>query len=255
MKQKNNAVIITLIIVAGVVILGLIGYAFLKSVNPSQRDSVSVSGQSTIEVTPDLITIYFSVEEIADTSKEAEDAVSEKVNRLTNNLIAEGFERSEIKTQNFNIYPEYEWKNNGERELVGYRATHSLKIEFSAQETDKIGDVIDAGTDADARISYINFELSEELQQQEKAKAIKLAAQDAKIKAEAIAEGFGMQVGKLQAVSMSEFGYTPWNLYSARGGMEMAVADVAEEAKMQTASITPSDREVSAYVTAVYKLK
>ena len=83
-----------------------------------------------------------------------------------------------------------------------------------------------------------------------------MAAQDAKIKAEAIAEGFGMEVGKLQSVSMSEFGYTPWNLYTARAaGMDMAVEEVAADAKMETASITPSEREVSAYVSAVYKLK
>lgn len=254
MKQRNNAVIITLIVVIGVVVLGLVGFSVLSSFNPSQEDAVTVSGQSTIEVTPDLITIYFNVEETADTSKEAEDAVSEKVNRLTNNIIAEGFDREEIKTQNFNIYPEYEW-TRGERELIGYKATHSLKVEFSTEKTDKIGDVIDAGTDADAMISYINFELSEELQQQEKANAIKMASQDARIKAEAIAEGFGMEVGKLQSVSMSEFGYSPWNLYTARAGMDMAVEEVAADAKMQTASITPTDKEVSAYVTAVYKLK
>ena len=254
MQKKNNAVMITLIIVAGLVILGLVGFSVVKSMNPYQEDAVTVSGQSTIEVTPDLISVYFSVEEIADTSKEAEDVVSEIVNRLTNNLIAEGFERGEVKTQSFNIYPEYSW-DKGEREEIGFKATYSLKVEFSSEDSSKLGDVIDAGTDAEARISYINFELSEELQQQEKAKAIKMAAQDAKMKAEAMADGFGLRVGKLQSVSMSEFGYQPWNLYSARGGMDMAVAEVAEEAKMQTVSITPTDKDVSAYVTAVYKLK
>ena len=239
MKQKNNGVVIALIVVVGIVILGLVGILTFKSmVNPVPKDSVTVSGQSTIDVTPDLITIYFSVEEVADTSKEAEDAVSERVNRLTNNLIAEGFSRDEIKTQNFNIYPEYDWTDKG-REEIGYRATHSLKVEFSSQETDKIGDVIDAGTDAEAMISYINFELSDELQQEKKAEAIKMAAQDAKIKAEAIAEGFGMEVGKLQSVSMSEFGYTPWNLYTARAaGMDMAVEEVAADAKIGLHSIT-----------------
>ena len=254
MQKKNNGVIIALIIVVGIVILGLVGFSVVKSFNPMQEDAVTVSGQSTIEVTPDLVAVYFNVEEIEDTSKEAEDAVSEIVNRLTNNIIAEGFERKDVKTQSFNIYPEYEWKN-GERKEIGYKATHSLKVEFSTEDASKLGDIIDAGTDAGARINYINFELSDELQQEEKAKAIKMAAQDAKIKAEAMADGFGLKVGKLQSVSMSEFGYQPWNLYSARGGNDLAVAEVAEEAKMQTASITPTDKEVSAYVTAVYKLK
>ena len=51
-----------------------------------------------------------------------------------------------------------------------------------------------------------------------------MAAQDAKVKAGAIAEGFDMKVGKLQSVSMSEFGYQPWNLYSSRGGVAMMEA-------------------------------
>ncbi len=251
-QNHNKGVTITLIIVAGIVILGLLGYSAINSLNPYKDDAVTVSGQSSIEVTPDLITVYFNIEEVADTSKQAEDAVSEKVNRLTNNIISEGFSRDEIKTQNFNIYPEYSWKN-GERQENGYKATQSLKVEFSAQETDRIGDVIDAGTESEAMISYINFELSDKLQQDKKAEAIKLAAQDAKVKAEAMAEGFGLKVGKLQSVSMSEFGYQPWNVYSSRGGM--AVMEVADEAKMQTTSITPGDKDVSAYVTAVYKLK
>ena len=107
-----NQPIIIGYIVAGIIILGLLGYSLVNSMNPYKDDAVTVSGQSTIEVTPDLITVYFNIEEVAETSKEAEDAVSEKVNRLTNNIIAEGFSRRSNKkfiqfinniNSNFNI--------------------------------------------------------------------------------------------------------------------------------------------------------
>jgi len=252
MQMKiSRQVQITLVIVLGVVILALIGYSLINSLNPYSKNSVSVSGQSTIDVTPDLITIYFNVQTKGETSKIAEDENSEITNNLISNILANGFVREDIKTQNYNIYPEYNWEN-GERELIGYIATHSLKIEFSTDNTEKIGDVIDAGTNAGAGISYINFELSETLQQQYKSQAIELAAQDARLKAEAIATGFNKKVGKLVSVSMSEFGYSPWNLYSSRG---LGVEEDSAEAKTITADIQPSEQEVSAYVNAVYKLR
>lgn len=249
--KLHKSVQITLIVVVGVVVLFLIASSLIKSFSPfqSKGDTVQVNGQSTIEVTPDLITLYYNVQTQGETSKEAEDSNSVIVNDLISQVVQLGFGEEDLKTQNFNIYPEYDWKS-GSQELIGYRATHSLKIELSTDKISLIGDLIDAGTSSGSGISYINFELSDELQQEYKAEAIKLAAGDAKIKAEAIAEGFDKKVGKLVSVSMNDFGYYPWRAYDFEAsGVEIAVA------KEEATSITPSEREVTAYVNAVYQLK
>ena len=119
-----------------------------------------------------------------------------------------------MKTENFNIYPEYNY-NGGTQTLIDYKATNSLKIELSIDKKDKIGSVIDAGTNAGAGISYINFELTPALQQQAKAQAIENASVDARTKAEALANGFNKKLGRLVSVSLDQFNYNPWPIYAS----------------------------------------
>jgi uncharacterized protein YggE len=244
-KEMHNSVKITLIIVATVVFLTLIIAYIVKS--DSTANTIQVNGQATEKVTPDLITVYFNVETKGTTSSEAEDANTLIVNILKSSIVALGFNEEDIKTENYNIYPEYDYKTKTNK---GYHATHSLKIEFSTEEKDKIGDVIDAGTNSGAGISYINFELSPSLEQEYKAEAIKTASEDAKVKAEAIASGFDKKLGRLVSVSLDNFNYYPWRVYSASG-----ISEDGAEAKEAVTSITPSEREVTAYVTAIYKLR
>lgn len=240
---------IALIIVAGIILLTLILIFTLTSVFSSSKDSLQVNGQSIIQVTPDLLTLNYNVETQGKTSKEAEDLNSDIVNELIYQVVQLGFDKADLKTQDFNIYPEYDWQS-GEQKLIGYKATHSLKIELAIDETNKAGELIDAGTNAGAGISYINFELSPELEQEYKAKAIKLAAQDAKIKVQAIAEGFDKKVGRLVSVSLSEFNYYPWRMYDA-----MESGGSVTMAKEAVSNIQPSEKEVTASVSAVYKLR
>jgi uncharacterized protein YggE len=244
----DKAISITLIIVLGIVVLAGIGYMSFSLLFPS-TNTITGNGQATIEAIPDLVKVYFNVETQGDTSKEAKDENAEIVDDLITNIIKKGFERKDIQTLNFNIYPEYSWED-GEREIIGYKATHSIIVELSTDNTDKIGDVIDGGVDAGANINYINFELSQEKENEYKAEAIKFAAEDARIKAEALADGLGKKLGKLVSVSDSSFGYSPWRIYEASGTME----DV-EMAKQESTNIQPGEQEISARVTARFKIK
>ncbi len=256
MLKLQKSVQITLIISIAVIILVVVGVAYFKS--NSTEDTIRVNGEAIEKATPDLITVYFSVDTKGNTSKEAESANSLIVNKLKDYIIALGFSEEDIKTENFNIYPEYDYPTydyDKERKLTGYRAVHSLKIQFSTDEKDKIGSVIDSGASAGAGINYINFELSPSLEQQYKAAAIKTASEDARIKAEAIALGFNKKIGRLVSVSLDSFNYYPTRLYdsSSAGGSDGMIQ--AESAKSAVASITPSEQDISAYVTAVYKLR
>ena len=163
MKNKNmeNSVKITGIIVLGIVFLALLGTYVIFQVSPVSGNTINAEGVSQIKAVPDLVTIYFNVETKGTTSADATQKNSEIVDNLITNLVKLGLERKEIVTQNFNVYPDYSWVN-GQRKEEGYRATHSIKVEISTDRTDKIGQIIDAGVNAGAIISYINFELSVE---------------------------------------------------------------------------------------------
>ncbi|MCL5018300.1 MAG: SIMPL domain-containing protein [Candidatus Pacearchaeota archaeon] len=244
-KEMHNSIKITLIIVATIAVLSIAGMIFYQS-NFSSTNTISVNGQGVEKAVPDLVSVYFSVDTKNSTSKQAEDANSLIVSRLRSYIVSLGFSEEDLKTVNYNIYPDYDYTTG---KTSGYRASHSLSISFSVSEKDKITGVIDAGTTAGAGISYINFELSPQLEQQYKATAIQTASEDARVKAEAIAEGFNKNLGRLVSVSLDSFNYYPTRVYDAA---ESGAS--SEEAKTTVAGITPSETEVSAYVTAVYRL-
>jgi hypothetical protein len=246
MHKLDKSVQITLIIVGTIILLAIAGIILFKS--NSTENTITIQGEAITKVAPDLITVYFNIETKGGTSKEASDANSLISNLLKNNIVALGFSENELKTENYNIYPEYDYSNG--QKFLDYKATNSLKIEISIEEKEKLGNLIDAGTNAGAGISYINFELTPLLQQQAKSEAIETASEDARIKAESLAKGFNKKLGRLVSVSLNQFNYYPWNVYtSSRAG----VAEAAD-AKIAATNINPSDQEVSAYITAVYKL-
>lgn len=240
--KMDKSVQITGIIVLGFIIFTLI---VINSSGVSSKNTISVSGTSTIDVMPDLVGVYFNVDTQAATANEAGDKNSVIVTNLKDSLIALGFEEKDIQTQGYSIYPEYNYQTNT---VKGYRATHTIKVEIPANQTSKIGRVVDAGLDSGAGIGYINFELSQENQNKYKAEAMKLAAQDATAKAEGVAEGLGKNLGSLVSVSINDYNYVPWLAYDAAGASSSAV-------KEATTSITPSEQQVSASVTAVFKIR
>ena len=241
--KLNKSSEITLIIVVGAIILGLI---WMNSGGSSYNNTISVSGQATIDVMPDLVSVYFNVDTQGATADEASDKNTEIVNALTSAMISLGFEESDLKTQGFSVYPEYNYPSNT---VKGYRATHSLKIELPA-DSEKIGDVVSSGLDSGAGISYINFELTQESQNAYKAESMKLAAQDATSKAEAVAEGLDKSLGSLVSVSVDSYDYYPWMARDFSGG-SVSSAEIKEDA----ASITPSEQQISSTVTAVFKIR
>lgn len=240
----------TIVIMIGLVAIGLLGFLIYSNLAPI--NVVTGDGLASIKAVPDLISVYFSVDTTGTTSAIATEKNTEIVDELVTELIKQGFERSEIQTTGFNVYPDYDYSSSGNPTLKGYRATHSITVKMSSSDTNKIGDVVDAGVSAGAGISYINFELSQEKQNQYKAQALKEAAEDARLKASSIAEGLGKKLGKLVSTSESSFNYYPWNVYEARGGVASMDASAV---KAETMNIVPGEQDVTANVRATFKIR
>jgi uncharacterized protein len=217
------------------------------------KTPITSNGVSQLTVDPDLVSIYFNVETNASTAKEAKDLNNEIVDKVVASLIREGFDRKEIETMNFNVYEDIQWTYDGKtskRVSNGYKASYTIRVKFSTEDRDKIGSAIDAGIDNGAMLSYINFELSKELENKFKAEALKSATQDAKIKASAMAEGLGAKIGDIISVTNYDFGYSPWLAYDNRA---TAMVEV-DSAKVAT-SIQPRNQNINAQVTVSFELK
>ena len=255
MKKENSAIVITCIIAVVVLIIAILAISRFGGVNPASGKSVTVEGVSTIKALPDVISVYFSIETKGTTSAEAKDANTKIYDDLVEQLTIAGFNESALKTESFNVYPNTYWDTpSGKQKTDGFIATHSLKLELTSEQSEKLSPAIDAGVKAGAGISYINFELSQKAQNDYKAQALKEASQDATIKADAIASGFNKKAGKLLSVQVNSFNYYPWNAYTSMDASGRAPTDIAL-AKETAMNINPSEQDVTASITATFRLE
>jgi uncharacterized protein len=252
-KHKSNAVAITAIIVGAVIFLAIFGTLVIPMFSTS-TNTMTVEGDSTIKVMPDLVAVYFNIQTNGTTSSAANTANTAIYNSLKTSLEALGFTDSQIGTDSYNIYPNIIYDNTGQSTNQGFVATHVVKLEFSANNTNQLSSVIDAGTNAGAGISTINFELSQALQNQYKVQALQTASQDAKTKADAVAAGFGKSTGALVSVSVDNFNYYPWPIYAAPGSGTVTPAMANAGAKAATMNLAPTTQDVTASVSATYRL-
>lgn len=246
----EKSVQMTLIIAGTILILGLLFMSLIGRAIPDLQNTISSSGDAEVQVTPDVVSIYLAISELGETTQEAKDSADAIYEDIVTRLVRKGLDKNEITTQNYDINEDYSWINNNQK-LNGYRVTHSLKISFPSEDSDLISDVLDIAVDSGASFSYINFELSQELENEYKAQALLLATEDAKGKAEAIAEGLDKDLGKLVSVSTDHFYYEPWKAYDYALGGEL----VSEAVESRVTEIIPSERTVSARITVVYKIK
>ncbi len=247
MKKENTPIVVTSIIAGVILVIALAALLILGNQGPSNENIMNVQGLSTIKVLPDKVSIYFNIQTNGTTTAEANDANTAIYNKLHDALLAQGFNDSDIGTQSFNVYPNT-YYDNGKTVDEGFIASHILKVELSANDTTRLSSIVDDGINVGAGISSIDFELSQSLQNKYKAQAIELASQDAETKAEALAAGFGKSVGSLVSVSVDNYNYAPWVVYSAGSGV------AAPEVMKTVANIQPTEQDVTASVTATYKL-
>ena len=242
--EGKHVVIVALIIGLAIVIVGLLAYQGFSGVG-GNKQTVSANGVSEINAEPDLVVVYFNAQATGSSAEKVRDDVAEIIANLESNL-ASVVNADEIETENFNIYPNYNYQS-GRNEIISYTATHSIKV--SSENFDNAGKIVDEGVNAGALISYINFELTEEHESELKKQAIKAATEDAREKAEAIAEGLNAKLGKVVSVSTSDFSYYPYRYYDFAEG-----ASTADAVKAAT-DISPRDINVNSNVQVIYEIR
>lgn len=243
-KKMNNRIIIAIVIIG---ILAVGGYLLFNA-----GAEVSAQGVSSITATPDRVSVYLSLQSRADTAEAAKNGLDTIHDKTLTELVKLGLERKEIQTANYNIYPDYDY-TGGNPKIKGYVASEDIVIKLD--KFDKVASIVDAAVDSGSLVSSINFELSQEKQNEYKAQALKLAGEDARAKAEATAEGFGKHLGRLVSVNSQNFYYPGPIAYYAKGG-EAGVASASDISAVREAAmnIAPKDLEVTASIDARYKL-
>ncbi|MCX6711416.1 MAG: SIMPL domain-containing protein [Candidatus Woesearchaeota archaeon] len=240
--EKNNWLIGVLVL--ALVVISIAFVYFNKSGGTTNQQTITASGTSTITAVPDEASVYVSINTLEKTTEESKNkntAISDAVLNAIKKLNIQ----KDIETTNYNIYPEYDW-SSGQQELKGYRTTNTIKV--STKYFDDLGAIVDTAVKAGATgVDSINFELSKDQQNKIKREALANATEDAKLKAEAIANGLNAKLGKVISVTENSYNYIPYPLF--RGG---AVADAE---KAVSTSIEPQNLDITATVNVVYQIK
>ena len=210
--------------------------------------TVSVSASATISVIPDSASFSITAESTEPTTEEARNASSLMTEKAVEILKDEfGITEESFTTDFMQISPYYEWVD-GQRTLVGQKATQKLSIVLSGDNLSKVGKVYDRLSVLDgisiSSVSYSKLDTTEEVRNvREK------AAEESLKKAEAYAKGVGKRVGEVISISDGS-GVSDTTVTYNSPKLMMA------EASMDYASTTiyQSDVTLSDSVTVVFTL-
>jgi uncharacterized protein len=196
---------------------------------------ITVTGVGTITSVPNEASFTIGVQTQGPTAREALAANSEQMRRVVAAVKAAGVAKSDIKTQDVSVSANYA----DEGRIDGYSARNSVLV--TIRNLSKAGPILDAASNAGANEVYGPM-LSRSDEDELQAKALRGAVEDARKKAEVLAEAAGLRLGRV--TSMTEgFAGAPQPYYE--GAMRLAKTD---------APIEPGTQDTQATVTVTFAI-
>jgi hypothetical protein len=171
--------------------------------SPAAPRAITVVGEGTVSLEPDLATINVGAEARADTVSEAKAEVDAQMEAIAAALQEAGVEEKDIQTSHYSIYYEQEPMavapgESAPRNRGGYRVSNMVRV--TVRDVDKAGEVLDAVVKAGAnQVAGVNFTVSDESTWQSEARAKAMA--DARSRAQELAELAEVELGQVLSVS------------------------------------------------------
>jgi len=184
---------------------------------------ISVTGEATISVAPDLAEIDGGVTTEAKTAREASDANNAAMGKVLLALKGAGVDEKDFQTSRLSLQPQNAPNRTGPSSIVSYRANNRVTIRL--RDVTKVASVIDTLVGAGANeLGGINFMVSQASKLLDDAREQAIA--DARRKAEIYAKAVGVTLGAPLGIS-EEGSPGPMPFRKMVGGMA-AAAPVAQ---------------------------
>lgn len=209
--------------------------------------TIHVKGSGSVTAEPDIASLNLGVSVERESVAEAREVAASSMTALIETLKANGVEENDIITQNFSIYPQYNY-SEGERKLRGYRVNNT--VQAKVKELDSLSDVIDDAAEAgedNIVLNSIHFMIEDTSPLQEQARA--LAVKNAAAKANTIAEASGVTLGKPVTITENSYYESPPIPYA------VAESAFADESGRTSTPIASGELTVTINVTVVYEIE
>jgi hypothetical protein len=178
---------------------GLLAAPALAQVAPVA--TISVSGEASVSVPPDLAQIDAGVSTEARTAREASEANNTTMGKVLLALKGAGIEEKDYQTSRLSLQPQYAPNRSGPNAVAGYRAANRVTVKL--RDVSKVASTIDILVGAGANeLGGISFMVSAASKLLDDAREQAIA--DARRKAEIYARAAGVTLGS--PVSISEEG-------------------------------------------------
>ena len=206
-----------------------------------EQTGISVNGSGTVSVAPDIARIEIGVEVTADTVAEARGEAADAMDAVMEALAENGVDEADVRTRFFNIYPQYNYREERAPEIIGFTVNNLVTV--TVRDIDTASEVLDsaieAGRDA-VRVNGISFTVDEpeEFLNQARADAI----EDARARAETLADAAGVDLGAVRSISESTSFF----------GDRFAYPEAAFDGAGGATSISPGEQELSVNVSVVF---
>ncbi len=265
-KNLYKVVLVFLIVISLFFFVKLL--AELKSysmMGSSNANTITLSGHGEVNAVPDIANVYFTIRKEAKTVKGAQSGVTEIEKKALDFLKSKNIADKDIKTEYVSFYPKYNYVRavcpqietnsvsgmayncgSGKQVLAGYEASESITVKI--RNVDDAGAIMQGlGMIGVSDLSGPNFTIDKE--DALKAEARKKAINDAREKAQVLAEDLGVSLGRI--ANFSEGNGYGGPIYYAKNSMMSADAVSAPA----PAEIPKGENTISSDVTITYEIR
>jgi uncharacterized protein YggE len=188
------------------------------------KAQITVTGEATIALPPDLARIRAGVISEGKTAREASELNRKTMSAVTAAINAVGITDKDIQTARYAINPIYDQGRPNPPSFRGFQASNNVVIKV--RDLDKIGDLIDRVVSAGANsMGGVEFSVAEPGKMLDGARTAAFA--DARHKAELYAQAAGVAIGRAVTISEQSSGLQPGPMYMRAGAAQGGETPIA----------------------------
>ena len=219
--------------------------------NQKPNNTIAVSGEGKVQAVPDLATINIGVFSQGTSAVDVKNQNNDKINKVIAFIKAQGVADTDITTSQLSLQPMYDY-TKGQQVITGYQnnQTVTVKVHGVDKDTSTVDKILDGSVNNGANeVSGVSLSIEKPADLQQKAQLI--AIEDAKQKAQQLAQAAGLKLGKVVNVSESSSGYPGPIPYAMDSSMGMG----AGVAKSIAPSIQTGSQEIDMTMTVTFEVK
>ena len=198
------------------------------------KRSITVPGQGTVIVEPNVASVRLGVNVLADTAGAARETAASTMKAILDAVRKQGVARRDVRTALVSLNPTMDYSNNKGPRITGYQVQNSVSV--TLRNLAKTGELIDAALGAGAStLDSLDFHLDDPTAAAAEARAA--AMTDARARATTIARAAGAKLGDVLAVAEGQPSSPPMPFPAARMAMKADTASTPVESGTQEITV------------------